>query len=69
MWCLPRDVDPEAERGNAHVVFLQPDSRVAIPIKKNRVKSRVSDPFFWEFFVISEHGSQIYIVNSVILIF
>ena len=25
MWCLPRDADPEAERGNAHVVFLQPD--------------------------------------------
>ena len=32
-------------------------------------KSRLSDPFFWRFLVISELGSRIYIVKSAILIF
>ena len=29
MCCLPRDADPEAERDNARIVFLQPNGRVA----------------------------------------
>ena len=33
-----------------------------VPIKKLR-KSRLSDPFFWRFLVISELGSRIYMVK------
>ena len=27
---MPRDADPEAERDNARIVFLQPNGRVAL---------------------------------------
>ena len=36
---------------------------------KKLSKSRFSDPFFWQFLVISELGSRIYIVKLAILIF
>ena len=41
--------------------------KYTIHIQKKLSKSRLSDPFFWEFLVISELGSQIYIVKSAIL--
>ena len=43
--------------------------KYTIPIQKKLSKSRLSDPFFWWFLVISELGSRIYIVKSAILSF
>ena len=44
-------------------------SKIYHTYKKKLSKSRLSDPFFGRFLVISELGSRIYIVKSAILIF